>query len=224
MPSIGLIRTPRNRLCFHPSDEDLSLGTPAGSPRTCVRLLWRRLQDSALRQHEVCGEEDSARISAGGDGSDHSVSLALGLSERVLQPSQRQRKRRRRRGAGMVPAQLACARARGQRSGRIEPTSIGRLYRQPRPHYHRKEHDHRRGQRVGARTLIAAGGGRFSDPRVTLSTHRGQQGPREGEDQLVFDLALARAACDGGSRSVDGRDPARQQGGCAVQTLLRTRP
>ena len=86
----------------------------AGSPRTCVRLFWWCFQDPALRQHDLGGEEDSARIPAGGDRSDHRVPVALGISERVLQPGQRQRKRRRGRRVGLVPAQLAGAGAGSQ--------------------------------------------------------------------------------------------------------------
>jgi hypothetical protein len=69
----------------------------------------------AIRQHDLGGEEDSARIPARRDGTDHRVPLALGLSERVLQPGQRQRKRRRGRRVGLVPAQLAGACAGSQR-------------------------------------------------------------------------------------------------------------
>src|SRR5205814_1469584 len=45
----------------------------------------RRVQVTALRQPEECGEEDSARASAGGDGTFDRVPLALGIPNGVLQ-------------------------------------------------------------------------------------------------------------------------------------------
>jgi len=56
------------------------------------------------RQHEVGGEEDSARIPAHRDRAHDRLPLALGLSKRVLQSGERQREGRRGRRVGPLPA------------------------------------------------------------------------------------------------------------------------
>jgi len=58
-----------------------------------------------------------------------------GLPKRVLQPGQRSRKRRRGRGVGLVPAQLAGARAGSQCVGRVEPTPSSMLPGEPKPQH-----------------------------------------------------------------------------------------
>ena len=69
-----------------------------------------------------------------------------GYRERVLQPGQRQRKRRRGRRAGLVPAQLAGARAGGQCVRHVERTYPGCLPGEPKPHYRWPRLDGRSGQ------------------------------------------------------------------------------
>jgi len=87
MPSIGLIRTPRQQALLEAHEHAFAY----------FGGVFKTLRYDNMKS---VGEEDSARISAGGDGSDYRVSLALGLPERVLQPGQRQRKRRRGRRVG----------------------------------------------------------------------------------------------------------------------------
>jgi hypothetical protein len=46
-----------------------------------LRLLWRSVSHAALRQHDVGGEEDSARPSASRNRPNHRIPFALGVSK-----------------------------------------------------------------------------------------------------------------------------------------------
>ena len=96
-------------------------------------------------------------------------------------------------------------------SGGFERAVAGGVCGEPEPDDQRQEHDHRASQRARTDTLVAAGRRGLSDPRDSVSAGGGWEGPREGEDQLVLDTAVAGVARDGAGLAVVDRDPARRR-------------
>ena len=86
-----------------------------------------------------------------------------GYRSEYCNPASGHEKRRRGRRVGMVPAQLAGARAGSQCVGRAEPTYSRCLPGEPKPHHSRPRHDDRSGQRAGTRAAVTAGRGRICD-------------------------------------------------------------
>src|SRR5262249_34227554 len=83
----------------------------------------RRVPALALRQPEERSEEDSAGTSAGGDGALDRVPLALGISNRVLQPGTVQREGGRGRRSRLLSPDSSGADSAGE-----EPTGVESVF------------------------------------------------------------------------------------------------